>query len=155
MSVRLTTWLTVLVFVLIAAWRSERQPVIACLTWLAGFEAAYQAAAMVLRTPSPIRLIGPVSISLLVGMPLIAAAMTLLGARPEPRLLTLGLLVFCVWLATGFHVNTTSVVSPLGEVLNDGSKTLWALAYLVPLWRQTRPAYTSAQAGLSVRGTIV
>lgn len=142
-GVRISTWLTVLVFALIAAWRSERAPMVAAIAWLASFEAAYQIAAMILRTPSPIPLVGPVSISLLVGAPAVALLMTALGARPNRSLLGLALLVFAVWLATGFHVNTdTVIVSPSGEALNDAAKTLWALAYLLPLWqaRRTRPS---------------
>ena len=135
-DVRISTWITVLVFVLIAAWRSERAPLLAAIAWLASFECAYQIAAMVLRTPSPVPLVGPVSISLLVGAPIVALLMTALGARADRPLLGLALLTFVVWVATGFHVNTsTVVVTPTGEALNDASKTLWALAYLMPLWR--------------------
>jgi hypothetical protein len=134
LGVRLTTWLTVGVFVVIAAWRSERAPLVAVIAWLAGFEAAYQVAAMILHRPHPVPLIGPVSISLLVGAPAVTAAMTMLGARPNRLLLAVALLVFGVWVAAGFHVNTgTTVVSSTGEALNDLSKTLWALAYLLPL----------------------
>lgn len=134
LGVRLSTWLALLAFMLIAAWRSERQPVLAGIAWLAGFEGAYQVAAMLIHTPSSVPFIGPVSISLIVGMPLIAAAATMLGARPDRRLLMSAVLVFGLWLATGFHVNADATsMNPLGEVCNEASKTLWALAYLVPL----------------------
>src|ERR1051326_6536503 len=134
LGVRISTWLTVLVFGLIAAWRSERAPLLAAIAWLASFESAYQIASMILKTPPPIPLIGPVSISLLVGAPAVALLMTAMGARANPLLLGLALLTFGVWIATGFHVNTgTVVVSPTGEALNDAAKTLWALAYLLPL----------------------
>lgn len=140
-GVRLSTWLTVLVFMLVAAWRSEQTPVVAATAWLAGFEAAYQVAAMLLRTPSPVPLVGPISISLIVGAPLVLVAMTMLGARPEPILLAGAAIVFVAWLAAGFHVNTdTTIVSVQGEALNDASKTLLALAYLVPLFNvRVRP----------------
>ena len=135
-GVRLSTWLALFVFAGIAAWRSEREPLLAALAWLAGFEGAYQVAAVLLHTPPRLPFIGSISISLIVGMPLIAVAMTLLGARPDPVLLGLAAVVFVVWLATGFHVNTSpSAINPAGEALNEGAKTLWALAYLVPLLR--------------------
>lgn len=145
-AVRLSTWITVLVFVSIAAWRSERAPVVAMIAWLAAFETAYQLAAMALRTPSPVPLVGPVSISLVVGAPVVLFAMTLLGARANPFLLAAAVLVFGVWLATGFHVNTgTVVISPSGEALNDAAKTLLALAYFAPLLRVGTNARTSSQ----------
>lgn len=135
-GVRLSTWLCLLAFVLLAAWRSERAPLVAAVAWLAGYEAAYQAAAMLLHTPSPVPVVGPISVSLVVGAPLVLAAMTALGARPNPILLSLALAVFAAWLASGFHVNTDpAAINPLGEALNEGSKTLWALAYLWPLLR--------------------
>ena len=145
LGVRLSTWVVLLVFVSIAAWRSDRRPLVAAVAWLAGFEAAYQVSAMLLRTPSHVPLIGPVSISLLVGAPAVAAAMTLLGARPNLVVLSLAALAFIAWLASGFHVNTTDVVvNPTGEALNDAAKTLWALAYLVPLWTLSRPQISRA-----------
>lgn len=148
LGVRLTTWLVILAFCLIAAWRSDRRPLIGLVAWLAGFETAYQVAAFLLHPPAQLQLVAPVSLSLIVGMPLITVAMTWLGARPNLPPLAAALLVFCVWLAAGFHVNTgTSIDNISGEALNDASKTLWALAYLLPLRArepQTRPAYTSA-----------
>lgn len=145
-GVRISTWLTVLVFALLAAWRSERAPLLAAIAWLASFECAYQIAAMILRTPSPIPLVGPVSISLLVGAPAVALLMTAMGARANLLMLGLALLVFGVWIATGFHVNADDVVvSPTGEALNDGAKTLWALAFLLPLWRGRRSQPSSLQ----------
>jgi hypothetical protein len=139
-GVRISTWTTVLVFALLAAWRSERAPLLAAIAWLASFETAYQIAAMILRTPSPVPLVGPVSISLLVGAPAVALLMTAMGARANRFVLGLALLAFVVWIATGFHVNTdTVIVSPTGEALNDTAKTLWALAYLLPLLHARRP----------------
>lgn len=136
LGIRLTTWVMLLAFVALAAWRSEREPLIAAVAWLAGFEGAYQIASVLLHTPPGLPLFGSISISLIVGMPLIAVAMTILGARPDPILIVAALLAFVVWLATGFHVNTTlNIASIEGEALNDASKTLWALAYLVPLVR--------------------
>lgn len=132
LGVRLSTWLFVLAFGGLAAWRTERMPLLAGLAWLAGFEAAYQVAAMILHTPSPVPFIGPVSISLVIGAPALALAMTVLGARPQPLLFAGGLAAFVVWLATGFTVSGPgSAFDPLGEALNEVSKTLWAAAYFV------------------------
>ena len=148
LGVRLSTWMIVLVFLLLAAWRSDRAPLLAAIAWLASFEAAYQISAMILRTPSPIPVVGPVSLSLLIGAPLVALAMTALGARPNLYVLALALLVFVAWLATGFHVNTgTEIVSVTGEALNDASKALWALAYIVPLLVLDRSARPAARPG--------
>lgn len=106
------------------------------ISWLAGFEAAYQLAAMILHTPKTVPFIGPISISLLVAAPSLAIAASVLGARPNRWLLAAAISVFLAWLASGFHVNaTTAITSVSGEVLNDASKTLWAFAYLVPLLR--------------------
>lgn len=134
LGVRLSTWLALLAFVAVAAWRSERAPIVAAIAWLAGFEAAYQLAAMLIHTPHPVPVVGPVSISLLVGMPTIAAAMTMLGARPHPLLLAGASLVFAAWIVAGFHVNTDiHSIDAAGEVFNETAKTLWAAAYLMPL----------------------
>ena len=62
------------------------------------------------------------------------------GARPSLQLLAAALFVWAVWIATGFHVNghTMTGFDPTAEALNEGAKTLWALAYLVPLMRSGR-----------------
>jgi hypothetical protein len=134
LGVRLSTWLALAVFVMLAAWRSDRKPLIAGMAWLAGFEAVYQSSAMLIHTPSPIPWVGSVSISLVVGMPLVAGVMTLLGARPQPVLTVAAAAVFLVWIATGFHVSGAgSDWNVTGEILNELSKTLLAAAYLVPL----------------------
>jgi len=45
--------------------------------------------------------------------------------------------LYAVWLATGFHVNLHEggPFDPLAEALNEGSKTAWGLALLIPLIR--------------------
>lgn len=134
LGIRLSTWLALLVFVSLAAWRSERAPLVAAVAWLAGFETAYQIAAFLLTPPPHLTIIGPVSLSLVVGMPMAAAAMTALGGRPNLPVLALAILIFAVWVAAGFHVNTSAVgLDPAAEAFNEGAKTLWALAYLIPL----------------------
>jgi len=141
-SVRITTWLTLLVFVSLAAWRSNRRPLVAAIAWLAGFETAYQVTAMAIHTPHPIPVIGPISLSLLIGMPLIAAVMAWLGGRPNVPLLIAALIFFAAWIASGFHVNVdASHIDAVGEILNDVSKTLWAAAYLLPLADRRRNEY--------------
>ena len=63
-------------------------------------------------------------------------------AVPKPDLWLMALVaVVCVaWVATGFHVDSHGMVGfePSAEALNEAAKTLWALAYLVPLCRLRR-----------------
>lgn len=153
LGVRLMSWLALLAFGLLAAWRSDRAPLLAGLAWLAGFEAAYQAAAMVMHTPSPVPWIGSVSISLVIGAPTVTLAMTLLGARAQPVLLVAALGVFVAWLAAGFTVSGPgSAFDATGELLNELSKSLWAVAYFVPLLlRQSDRDSISLRSGCLMR----
>ena len=75
----------------------------------------------------------------------IVLALQHFAVRPSLPLIGLSLLIGAVWLATGFHVNGYDHLAgfdPLGEALNEGAKTAWGLAYLVPLIRL--PAAASA-----------
>lgn len=66
-------------------------------------------------------------------------------------------LVWAVWIATGFHVNghTMTGLDPSAEALNEGAKTLWALAYLVPLMRSSRAEGATVSVAIRDRlGTI-
>src|SRR5262249_9579006 len=71
------------------------------------------------------------------------------GARPSLPLLAAALAVWVVWIATGFHVNGHTMVGfdPAAEALNEGTKTLWALAYLAPLMRSRRATLAPIAAG--------
>lgn len=59
--------------------------------------------------------------------------------RPSLEILAVVVLVWLVWIAFGFHANqheTPQTFSVLDEVLNVSAKTVWALAYLTPLWKR-------------------
>lgn len=138
LGVRLSTWLLVFAFASLAASRSDRRPLLACGAWLAGFEGVYQIVWLIVKAPASVPVVGPNSISLLVGMPIVALVLTATGARPDRRLFVAALVVFAVWVGVGFPVNTGlgAPVHVLAEVLNEATKILWAVAYLLPL----RPA---------------
>ena len=41
--------------------------------------------------------------------------------------------VWIIWVAMGLPVSRATAFSPTAEALNELAKTLWAVAYLVPL----------------------
>lgn len=148
LGVRLSTLLTAAAFVAVAAVRRDRLPLLAGFAWLAGFEAAFQVASLLvdrlpLGLPSPIFFIT------------LGAATLVLAHRRRVRVqygfLAAGLLLMVVWVATGFHLNghqhgmfslhtRIAGFDPTAEFLNEASKTAWALAYLWPLLRRGRVA---------------
>ena len=76
-------------------------------------------------------------------LPAIVLALQTKTVRPSLPLIGLSLLIGVVWVATGFHVNGYDHLAdfnPLGEALNEGAKTAWGLAYLLPLIRLPAPA---------------
>jgi hypothetical protein len=102
--------------------------IVAGMTWLLGFEVAWQIA----------RFWPPHSWSLLIFAAFIGVVVLLQrkAVRPSLPLLALALAVMAVWLATGFHINNRTDLAhfnSFGEACNEGAKTLWGLAYLVPL----------------------
>jgi hypothetical protein len=102
------------------------------LAWIGGFEAAYQVTAIVMRDDSRS-----------------APYLTVLGvlfvwfarkraARPQFATFAAVGVVWAVWISFGFHANLYQPPGPFSlrdEVLNETAKTLWALAYLLPLWQ--------------------
>lgn len=137
-GVRLSTLLTGLAFVSLATYYRDRRFVLAGWAWLTGFEATFQATALILGHPLPEGIDGPI---FYVVLGLITVPFSLrFWVRPSARLMTAVALIWVVWLATGFHVNLHHMArfSSSAEALNEGAKTLWAAAYIWPLWRQVR-----------------
>lgn len=146
LGVRLSTWLTGLAFVSFAAVYRDKRVVLAGWAWLTGFEAAFQTTALILGHPLPKGIDGPI---FYVVLGLITVPFSLrFWTRPSRRLMLGVAVIWVVWLATGFHVNEHSMAgfNPLAEALNEGAKTLWAAAYLWPLWQEKRRFHTRTAA---------
>jgi hypothetical protein len=81
----------------------------------------------------------------LLGFAFIAVAGFRFGIRPSWSIMALSGACWAVWLGTGFHINGYQMIAfdPLAEAMNETAKTLWAAAYLWPLWRQTRWSYAA------------
>jgi hypothetical protein len=136
-GVRLSTAVTFAVFVTLAIARADRRPLLAAFAWLLGFEAAFQATALVVGHPFPLG--RSESVFFLVLGTIVVVWTRRRGTRVYwPPLVAAGVL-WVIWVATGFHTNfhTThpAAFDPFAEVLNEVAKTLWAIAYLVPLLR--------------------
>lgn len=132
LGVRLSTWIELAAFIACARVYRDRRFLIAALVAMTGFEASYDISSLV-ANPSHWNL------NVLF---LVCSVFTVFWFRsvvPKPDVWLMGLVAVAwgVWAATGFHVNSPDMVgfSPYAEALNEGAKTLWALAYLVPLCR--------------------
>jgi len=138
LGVRLSTWIALAVFLALGV--RDRRYWWAAAAWVAGFETLYQAtttAGHLLHSGfHPGHWWVPVIVfSVYLGGVAFVVVAADHGARPSWPLLTAALLVWGLWIATGFHVNahTMADFDPASEVLNELAKTLWAAAYLVPL----------------------
>jgi hypothetical protein len=143
LGVRLSTWAALGAFLVLGV--RDRRYWLAGAAWIGGFEVLYQATVTGQELidngfhPSvwwaPPVVFGVFALG--VGFVVWAARH---GARPSLPLLAAALGVWAIWIATGFHVNghTLTGLDPTAEALNEGAKTLWALAYLVPLMRSSR-----------------
>jgi hypothetical protein len=148
LGVRLSTLIAAGGFVAVAAVRRDRLALLAGFAWLAGFEAAFQVASLFLNR-LPLGLPSPIFFITLGATTLVVAHRK--GVRVHPRFLAVGVLFMIVWIATGFHLNghqhgmfslhtRIAGFDPTAEVLNEASKTAWALAYLWPLLGRARMA---------------
>ena len=152
LGVRLSTWLTAFAFVSFAAYYRDRRFLLAGWAWLTGFEAAFQATALTLGHPLPFGVDGPIFYVVL-GVITVSFSLRFWN-RPSWRLMVVVAIIWAAWVATGFHVNQhhTAGLNPLAEVFNESTKTLWAVAYLWPLWllsrhRKRRPAVAVSPIG--------
>jgi len=123
---RLSTVLLLAAFLTLAVARRDHRPAVAAVAWLVGFELLFEAT----RRPDgwhAVVLIGVAGVGI--------AALARKGIAPSPLLMAATLALWAVWLATGFHVNQHTMVGfqPGAEAFNEGAKTLWGAAYLVPL----------------------
>lgn len=147
-NARLSTVVALSAFVALAVVRRSWLPVAACLVWLFGFEAALNVTVVALGRPATldaIHFVGYLVVSVAGGVWLAHRR-----ARPEWGLVAGAAAVWIAWMATGFHVNAHSMAgfNALAEAWNEGAKTLWALAYLLPL---TRSAEAEVPVGVGLR----
>ena len=134
-NARLTTLLAFAAFIALAAQRRSWLPVLACMAWLSGFEAALNLTLLALGRAADLdRIHFIVYLALAVLIPIGLARR---GYPPSWPLLAGAALVWIIWVAAGFHVNGHSMVgfSAPAEVWNETSKLLWAAAYFLPLVR--------------------
>jgi hypothetical protein len=144
LGIRLSTILAASAFAGLAVARRDTLPLIAGWLWVTTFEAVFQIASLIMNR-LPLGLFPAVFF-------LVVAAITLplVGRKvtPDWRFIAAALLVLVVWMATGFHLNGhqhglfslhTRVphIDPMAEFFNEAAKTLWALAYFLPLLQLT------------------
>jgi len=149
LNVRLSTWVALGVFLLLARRGRDRTPLLAGAAWLAGFEATFQVVSLAARHPLPSWKWGPFA---LMALGLVVVSLTVRrGIRPNPALMVLAAAFWLAWIATGFHVNLHGGVafSSLAEAMNEAAKTAWAAAYVWPLWRR-RDVGVAAAASIAV-----
>jgi len=134
LGVRLSTWLVATAFIGLAVWRRDWRPILAAWAWMTSWEAVFQTASIGFDR-LPVGIDGPIFYIVLA----VATVPVLVryNIRPDWRVMGLAVAVFVVWVATGFHVNghTMAGFDPAAEVLNEAAKTLWAVAFLLPLLR--------------------
>lgn len=134
LDVRLSTWLALAAFAATPLIRPGLATLYACVAWLFGFEAAFQATALTLGHPLPVGLDGPIFF-VVVGSGVVIW-LSRRGVRPSAPIMALVVFVWVAWLAAGFPVNghTTVGLNVPAEILNEAAKSLCALAYLWPVW---------------------
>ena len=137
-NARLTTLLAFAAFIALAIQRRSWFPVVACVAWLSGYEAALNITLIALGRPQTL---DPLHFSVYLALAILGPlGLARRGYPPSWPLLAAAAIVWIVWLATGFHVNGHSLVdfSVPAEVWNELSKMLWAAAYFVPFVREVR-----------------
>lgn len=144
LGIRLSTIVAILAFAGLAVARRDTLPLIAAWLWVTTFEAVFQIASLIMDR-LPLGLFPPI-----VFLSVAAVTLPLVGRKVKPdwRFLAAALLVIAVWMATGFHLNGhqhglfslhTRIphVDVAAEFFNVAAKTLWALAYFMPLLHRT------------------
>lgn len=146
-AVRLSTAVGLGAFGVLALARRDWRPLLAAAVWMIGYEAAFGVGVSFGHDRFRLGLVHSF-IWLAIGA-VATPALARIGIRTSWRWLLAGLAVWAVWVATGFHVNFHNGTNfdPTAEVLNEVSKTLWALAYFLPLLHVRK-----AKAGASVGG---
>jgi hypothetical protein len=138
-NARLSTIVAFSAFLAIAVVRRSWLPILACLVWLFGFEVALNVTVLALGRPATLdamHFIGYLVVCF-AGIAWLAHR----RVRPIWPLLAAAVAVWIAWVATGFHVNAHKMVgfNALAEAWNEGAKTLWALAFILPLMRIRLP----------------
>ena len=144
LGIRLSTILAALAFAGLAVAGRDKLPLIAGWLWVTTFEAVFQIASLIMDK-LPLGLFPAVFFLILA-----AVTLPLLGRKVKPdwRFLAAALLVIVVWMTTGFHLNghqhglfslhtRIAHLDGTAEFFNEAAKTLWALAYLLPLLPRT------------------
>ena len=155
-GIRVSTWLTALVFVAVYMARRDSRVLVAAFAWIAGFEFAYQVTTLATGHPLPAWHWGPFALMAVGVLALIAAGRA--GIWPSPWLMGLVAVLWIAWLAIGFNSNSaTGPLDPLNEALNEAAKTAWALAYLWPFLAQAtwNPRIRVVALGWVTRGRVV
>lgn len=135
-GVRVSTWVAALLFLVPGV--RDRRYLVAGAAWLTGFETVFQVTSLVAGKPLPPWRWGPfVLIALGIAVVFVASRR---GVLPDRRLMAAVAAIWAVWLVSGFHANAHQMVGldVFSEVLNEAAKTLWAVAYLWPLWNAKR-----------------
>jgi hypothetical protein len=140
LGVRLSTWVVLGVFLTLGL--RDRRFWLAAAVWLVGFETVFELTSTVeMLAHNPIRAAAWWVLVIDFGAYVVGGAFVYAAARrgivPSPVLIGVVAGIWVVWIAEGFHIDghTMANFDPTAEALNEGVKTLWALAYLVPLWR--------------------
>jgi hypothetical protein len=137
LGVRISTWLCLLAFAAIAIRRRDTRALFAGWVWLVTFEAAFDGSALAIDGWEADRV-----------LPLVLGVFTVAWCA-QTRPLDISFLwaaatvfAFVVWLAIGFPWNSHSGIGFRWdvEILNETVKTMWAFAFLIPLWAGTRKA---------------
>ena len=141
---RLTSILALSLFLALAIGRHDRRPIYACLAWMFGFEALFEATTLALGRPEVNTL--HVLFYVILGL-ILVPVLGRHGARPSPPILLAAVLLWAVWVAIGFPINEHPNVmgghfpfNPAAEVLNEAMKLTWAAAYVFPLFLGRRSA---------------
>lgn len=140
-EIRITTLATLAAFAAVGLVRGgDMRALWAAAAWIGGFEACYHITAWAMGTDPTTAIYFIVA-----GVAMLAVAQRR-AVRPSPAVAVLVVVSWVAWMAFGFRANETDThaFSVLDEVLNVTAKTLWALAYLVPLAR--RPSGDEAGA---------
>lgn len=142
--IRISTVLMSLVLIAVIVWQRRSAPVaaIAVMAWLSTYEIFYEATGVVIHGWSlgyflwmSAAVGGWVALAVLAGM------------APNRWLLLATALVWVLWIVTGFNSNSPTVAgspgfpkdfSISGEILNELTKTLLGLAYLVGALRASK-----------------
>jgi hypothetical protein len=150
-GVRLSTWIVLLIFLVLTAWRADYRPFVAALAWLWGFEAAYQITCITTGNGSPAS-----SAPILIAAGIISVVVACFcGVYPSWPIVVVVAVVWIVWVAMGLPASLPSHFNATAEVLNELAKTLWAVAYLIPLLLSSDHDAASLTVGTaSTRGSV-